>query len=107
MNSPHHCTNAVSESKWSSGRIKQIVKVVCIARHPIKLDARQSFHKTFLEHPHVKNFNQIKIFLEKQCVVLRLRYSLLLTKAQCLRSKNFQALTIKLILVNEPKRKVA
>ena len=95
----------------SSGRIKRLTEVGFNVKYPIISDARRPFVKLFLEHTHSKHYHQgveyLRLIVQEHYKVLKLRSSLRSIKAHCLRCREFQAVTIKPIMSDLPKERLA
>ena len=72
---------------------------------------RVPFVKLFLEHTHVKHCHQgikyLRSIVHEHSTVLKLRSSLRSIKAQCLRCREFQAVTMQPIMSDLPKERLA
>ena len=95
----------------SSGRIKRLIEVGFNVKYPIILDARHPIVKLFLEHTHVKHYNQgveyLRSIVQEHYTVLKLSSSVRSIKAHCLRSREFQAVTMQPIMSDLPKERLA
>ena len=93
-----------------SGRIKRLIEVGFNVKYPFILDERHPFVKLFLEHTHVKHYHQgveyLRSIVQENYTVLKLRSSLRSVKAQCLRCREFQAVTIQPIMSDLPKERL-
>ena len=95
----------------SSGSIKRLMEFWFNVKYPIILDARHPFVKLFLEHTHVKNYHQgveyLRSIVQEHYTVLKLRSSLRSIKAHCLRCREFQAVSMQLIMSDLPMERLA
>ena len=95
----------------SSGRIKRLMEVGFNVKYPIVLDARHPFVKLFLEHTQVKHYHQgveyLRSIVQEHYTVLKIRSSLRSIKAHCLRCREFQAVTMRPIMSDLPKERLA
>ena len=94
----------------SWGSIKRLIEVGFNVEYPIILDARHPFVKLFLEHTHEKNYHQgveyQRSIVQEHYTVLKLRSSLRSIKANCLRCREFQAVTMQPIMSDLPKERL-
>ena len=80
-------------------------------KHPIVLDARQTFVKLFVRHTHLKNHHQgidyLRSKAQERYVILKLRSTVRSIKSNCVLCKKFRAATIQPIMADLPKKRLA
>ena len=90
----------------SSGRLRRLVEIDFVTKHPIVLDARHNFVKLFLRHTHMKDHHQGIDFLlskvQERYAILKLRCTLRSIKSNCVLCRKFRAATIQPIMANLP-----
>ena len=91
----------------SSGRLRQLVETTFDIRHPIVLDACQTFVQLLLWHIHLKNHHQginyVRSKVREFYAILKLRST---RRSHCELCRKFLAATIQPIMADLPKERL-
>ena len=95
----------------SSGRLGWLVETDFDTKHPIVVDVLHTFVKLFLRHTHPKNHHQgidnLRSNVQERYAIIILRSTLRSIKSNCVSCRKFRAATIKLIMADFPKERLA
>ena len=90
----------------SAGRIKRLVEIDFVVKHPIVLEGSHIFVKLFRRHNHVKNHHQGVEYLlakvQQPYTIHKLRSPLRSIKSNCVTCRMFRAATIQPIMAELP-----